>query len=110
MEILEDNGLFRKLGLVKTFGTELNCSATQFKDYFENNVGQGQTSIGIKRPKKEFQGSIGRSAFKMSRSMTMFDNNLAGASGTFLESNDKLKVIVWTYLRIGTFLTYSTII
>jgi len=110
MEILEDNGLFKKLGLVKKLDLELNCSINEFRNYFRTNVGEGQTFIGIKRPNKEFQGSIGRSAFKIQRSLTTFDSNLAGASGVFSELNDKLRVGVWVYLPIGTFIISYTII
>ena len=110
MEVLEDNKLFRRIGLVKELNLSLNCSANEFRNGFENNVGDGQTFVGIKRPKKEFQGSIGRSAFKMHRSITMFDSNLSGTSGTFAETDNKLKVNVWIYLPIGTFLIYSVLI
>lgn len=75
MELLEDNRLFKKLDL------DLNCSVDQLRDYFETNVGQGQTYIGIKRLNKEFQGSVGWSSFKIYRSMTMFDSNSSRASG-----------------------------
>lgn len=112
MEILEDNRLFNKLGLLKKLHLNLNCSIEDFRTYFQSNVGTGQTFVGIKRPRHQFQGTVGRNAFKIQRSLTMIDSNLAivGASGTFEQSDDKTKIQLWVYLPIGTFLILSLMI
>jgi hypothetical protein len=112
MEIPEDNRLFNKLGLLKTLHLNLNCSVEDFRTYFQSNVGTGQTFVGIKKPQYEFQGTVGRRAFKIHRSLTMIDSNLAiaGASGIYEQSNGKTKIQLWVYLPIGTFLILSLMI
>jgi hypothetical protein len=105
MEVLEDNKLFKKLGFIENLDLSLNCSAKDFQKCFENNVSSWQVFVGVNGPNKKFQGKIGGNAFKLYKTISsIFESNLAGASGTFVENGGKLKVNVWIYFPIEALL------
>ena len=104
MDILENNKLFNKIGLIDSFNLELNSKLDDFRDRFKGNVIDIQDSYGMTRPKNEFQGKIKRDTFTISRTFSAFESDPVGASGTYSENGDKILINVYVYLPLWTFI------
>ncbi len=102
MDILEDNKFFQRLGLTRDFELRLNCSSEDFRELFENNMGNDNSFKDIYFSKKEFKGSIRRHTFDMHKSLNFGDNSMSiyGAKGTYNETENGLLLNVTVYIPI----------
>jgi hypothetical protein len=97
MYVPEDNLLFKKLGLTRSTSLTLSMTPKEFREKFRNKVEQADYLFNFFAIReKEYGGSIKASTFLILHG----GSEIAGASGTFFEKNDKLDIKLTVYCHM----------
>lgn len=88
----------KKIKLIEYLTTDVEIQKTEFVSKFKQHVDEGSTGMFsdtfdvFSSSKNEYKGQVGHEGFKIKRRRKFFDTNmnLAVASGTYRQSNEKL--------------------
>lgn len=107
MDILENNGFFRRLGFAKEFAFCLHTDEPTFRNYFNDHVSDDVNVFGISGHQKDFHGRIRSKTFDIYRPTRLVNNtSTAMAKGTFQGIDSKKKVHLVTYIPMTMVLLF----
>jgi hypothetical protein len=105
MEIIEDNQLFKRIGLTKLSSFMVSIDKQTFVDCFNEHVSDEVDFFERSAHNKTFHGRITATSFKLIRPTKWINNSsIAVTKGTYENMDSRLKVELVTYIPMRTIL------